>query len=311
MSPTTPSQRATATAAHELAAALGLEPTDAAYLAGLAAGQAEHGLRQDDATTTLRALLDPDLATEELEPPAALQARFGLCRVRGEGGGWAIEIVARDGSPLDAMGSSGSFLLHPDDPATALVRPARGEAVVIAGGDVGLGLLQQDDGQLALLPLQRTTQPVAGAAAAALFEDALAYRASEGEDADAPLAHAHPMDVAAARALLEAETRRLDHALATLLDGLDDDDVDVEEARLGFDALAARRLAAAALRTAIAARQSTAALDDRLARIDARGAAARAALGSPRGDHRLQDEAIGAPLAWWADTRWADDGQLG
>lgn len=297
---------ATKTASLDLAAGLGLQPTDVVQRVGLAAGSAEHGLAADDAVATLRALLDPDLATEDLEAPAALQGRFGLCRVRGEGGGWAIEVVARDGSPLDALGSDGSFLLHPEDAATALVRPARGEAVVVAAGGVGLGLQVEQDGQLALLPLQETTQPIAGAAAAALLQDALDYRAGVGDDADAPLAHSHVADVAAARAWIAAELRRLEQALAGLLAGLDDD-LDLEEARATFDALAARRLTVAALRTAIAGRQSTAAVDSHLARLDAIGQQARAALGSPRGDHRLQDEAIGAPFAWWADSRWVDD----
>lgn len=198
-----------ANAAQTLAASLGLQPLAPAEPRGLAAGEAEHGLVAPaaDLAAGLAALFDPDLATDPLLPPAPVAAAFGLCRVRSDAGGWALEVVHRGGAGLDVAGAPGSFALHADDDATALVRPAPGAVVVVAAAGVGLAIGHDGGGGLVLTPLQRTAPALAGAAAAMLLADAVAYRHGEGDDLSVglPLGHAHPDDVAAARALCSDE----------------------------------------------------------------------------------------------------------
>lgn len=297
-----------------LAAGFGWEPAEPAAALGPAAGVAEHGLAAELADAHgLHALLDPDLHTETLAVPAALAERLSLCRVRGEGGGWALEVVAHDGRPLDLLGPEGSFLVHPDDAATALLRPPAGTAVLVGSGTLGLGVLHGADGSLALQPLVAVAAPVAGAAAAALLDDALRWRQSDAplQDDPSPLARAVPADLAAARALLRAEIDRLDADLEALAQALVAEDDAVSDGigalRGRFGALAARRMSAEALRGALSGRQDVAALDRRLRPLDQRGALLRTALGAPVGDGRLQTEALLAPYAWWADSAWCDD----
>ncbi len=124
----------------------------------------EHGLARGgggDLDAFAAALEAGRTRDEALPVPATLAHELGLARLSIPGHpGWALELVARDGGPIDALGEAATLRPLDDDAASWLLRPTPGApcAVVLRQGK-GLLLDVDDQGELRL----RAVDALAGA----------------------------------------------------------------------------------------------------------------------------------------------------
>lgn len=114
----------------------------------VAAPRREHGLARGDGVdlATFATAIDADRTrAEPLPVPPTLRDDLGLFRLTIPGqAGWALELVARDGAPVDLLGEAASMRPIDEGGANWLLRPRRDAPCAVLLAD-GAGLLLQLD----------------------------------------------------------------------------------------------------------------------------------------------------------------------